>query len=365
MNLRIPGPTPCPPEVLAASAKQMINHRGPEFAEMARRIDAGLKQVYATRNNVLVLTASGTGAMESAVVNTLSPGAKVLAVSIGVFGDRFASIASAYGAEVTRLKYEQGAAADPQEVAKALGEDADYKALLITHNETSTAVTNPVAEIARAIRRSGDERLILVDAISSVSALPLPVDELDLDVVLSASQKGWMAPPGLVMASVSERAWRAWEQAKTPRFYFDYGRARDSAASGQTPWTPAVSVYFALDAALQMMLAEGMPAIYARHERMGAYTRRRLEEIGLELFADPEHASNTVTAVRVPEGMDGSAITRTLGEKHAVVIAGGQGALTGKILRVGHMGYVTEADIDGAIEALRAVLTSGAVASKS
>lgn len=364
MNLRTPGPTPCPPEVLAASAKQMINHRGPEFADMLRRIEAGLKVVYDTANDVLVLTTAGTGALEAAVVNMLSPGDNVLAVSIGVFGDRFASVAEAYGADVTRLKFELGKAADPGAVVKAFDADAAYKAMLITHNETSTGVTNPVPGIARALRAKGDDRLLLVDAISSLSAVPLPVDELDLDVVLSGSQKGWMSPPGLAMASVSARAWRAWEQARMPRFYFDFGRARDSAAKGQTPWTPAVSVFYALDAALQLMLAEGMDAIYARHRSIAEYTRSHIREMGLELVADPAFASDTVTAVYVPGGHDGPTLLRTMREQHGVVVAGGQGALTGKIFRIGHMGLVSEADIDETIAAIEASLPAAAVAAK-
>lgn len=356
MDLRTPGPTPCPPEVLAASARQMINHRGPEAADMIRRIEAGLKAVYGTRNDVLIMTASGTGALEAAVVNTLSPGDKVLSVSIGVFGDRFASIAETYGAGVTRLKVEPGHAASPPEVAAAFAADAAYKALLLTHNETSTGVTNPVAAIARAVRGSGDDRLLLVDAISSLSAVSLPVDELDLDVVLSGSQKGWMAPPGLAMASVSDRAWRAWEQARMPRFYFDFGRHRESQAKGQTPWTPALSVMFALDAALGLMLAEGMGAIYERHAGVGQYTRRRVGEIGLSLFADPAVASDTVTAVRVPEGVEWPALSRELRERHGVVVAGGQGSLGGQIFRIGHMGYVSEDDIERAMVALEAAV---------
>lgn len=356
MDLRTPGPTPCPPEVLAASARQMINHRGPEAADLIRRVEGKLRTVYGTENDVLIISASGTGAMEAAVVNTLSPGERVLSVSIGVFGDRFASIAETYGADVTRIAVEMGHAAEPKAIADAFGGDATYCALLITHNETSTGVTNPIAAIAQEIRGRGDDRLILVDAISSLSALSLPVDALDLDVVLSGSQKGWMAPPGIAMASVSERAWRAWEQATMPRFYFDFGRHRDSQRKGQTPWTPALSVIFALDAGLDLMLAEGLGAVYERHRSVGAYTRKRVREIGLQLFAEESVASDTVTAIRVPEGIAWPALSKELREAHGVVVAGGQGPLSGRIFRIGHMGLVDEDDIERAVAAIEAAV---------
>lgn len=364
MNLRIPGPTPCPPEVLEAVSGQMINHRGAEFAELISRVTSGLKQVFQTKNDVLILTASGTGALEAMVVNTLSPGDRVLAVSIGAFGDRLAGIAQTYGADVVRLEYEWGRAADPEDVRKALAADATIKAVLVTHNETSTGVTNPLAEIARVVKEAG--RLVVVDAISSLGSIPVPVDEWKLDVVASGSQKGWMVPPGLAFVSMSDEAWRAYEAARMPRVYFDLKRAKESAEKGQTPWTPAVSLFYGMDVALRLMLAEGLEQIYQRHARLGQFTREGVKALGLELFADERFASNTVTTIKVPEGLDGKEITRRVRRKFDVELAGGQAKLSGKVFRIGHLGLVSEADLQATLDALRAVLPAlgftGAVA---
>lgn len=355
MNLRIPGPTPCPDDVLQAMSGQMINHRGPEFAELIARVTKGLKELFQTEHDVLILTASGTGAMEALVVNHLSPGDRVLNVSIGAFGDRFATIAETYGASVERLAFEWGTAADPEEVASALAKE-DYKAVLVTHNETSTGVTNDLEAIARACRRTRPEVLILVDAISSLGSLPCPVDAWDLDAVATGSQKGWMVPPGLAFVSVRPRAWEAWERAKMPRFYFDLGRARDMLTKGQTPWTPAVSVFYALDVALKRLLAEGLERIVARHRRYGELTRAGVKSLGLQLFADERYASDTVTAVKVPEGVEGPAINKMLREQYGIVLAGGQGRLAGQIFRIGHLGWVSEEEITATIDALRDAL---------
>jgi aspartate aminotransferase-like enzyme len=354
MNLRIPGPTPCAQEALAAMSRQMINHRGPEFGDIMTRVTSRVKEVFETKNDLLILTTSGTGGMEAAVVNFLSPGDEVLCVSIGAFGDRFSQIAKAYGARATVLSFEWGKAADPDEVDKALAAGPGYKALLVTHNETSTGVTNPLEALARVARKHGV--LTMVDAVSSLSAIPCPVDKWELDVVVTGSQKGWMVPPGLAMISVGERGWKANSEAKMPRYYFDIGKAKKSLESGQTPWTPAVSVFFALDVALDMMLKEGLEEIFARHARIGAFTRQQVRALGLELFADERFASNTVTAVKVPEGVDGKALNKMMREDYDTVLAGGQAALTGKIFRIGHLGLVSEADIQSCVDALRQAL---------
>ncbi len=355
MNLRIPGPTPCPPEVLAASARQMINHRGREFADLIRRVVQRLKRFYRTEHDVLVLTASGTGGLEAAIVNTLSPGDQVLAVSIGEFGQRFAEIAEAYGAQVIRLEYEPGQAADPEDVRRALAQHPQARAVLVTHNETSTGVTNPLADIARVVREA--DRLLLVDAVSSLSSIPVETDAWGLDVVVSGSQKGWMVPPGLAFVSMSPRAWQAYERARMPRVYLDLGRHRRFLERGQTPWTPAVSVLFALDVALEMMEREGLENIFARHARIGQMARQGVKALGLKLLAaDERYASNTVTAVRVPEGVDARALLRLLEDEHGVVLAGGQGELQGKVFRIGHLGWVTEEDIRQTLDALAQAL---------
>ena len=354
-NLRIPGPTPCPPEVLEAVGRQMINHRGPEFADLLARLTTRLKEVFQTRHDVLLLTTAGTGAMEAALVNVLSPGDKVLAVSIGVFGERFAQIAETYGAQVIRLPFPWGRAADPEEVRKALQANPGVKAVLVTHNETSTGVTNDLGAIARVIH--GFDKLIIVDAISSLGSIPLPVDEWRLDVVATASQKGWMVPPGLCMLSMSERAWKAYETARMPRFYFDAAKAKSYAEKGQTPWTPAISIAYGLDVALEMLLAEGLDNVFARHRKVASVARDGVKGLGLRLFPEEERfASDTVTAVRVPEGVEGKRLVGTLREEHGVVVAGGQGELTGKIFRIGHLGYVAEHEVRHLLEALETAL---------
>jgi aspartate aminotransferase-like enzyme len=356
VNLRIPGPTPCPEDVLQAMSRQMINHRGPEFAEIIGRITESLKRLFETKNDVLTLSSAGTGAIEAAVVNTLSPGDRVLCVSIGVFGDRFADIGNVYGASVEKLSFEQGTAADAQEVADALKKDSSFKAVMVTHNETSTGVTNDLEAIAKAIRSVRPDILILVDAISSLGSVPLPIDKWDLDVVFTGSQKGWMVPPGMAMVSVSKRGWDAVESAKIPRYYFDYKKAKSYLEKGQTPWTPAVSVYFAMDVALRKLEAEGLANIHSRHARIGQLTRDGVKALGLKLLADERVASNTVTAVRVPDGVDGSALNKMMRTEYNTVLAGGQGQLTGKIFRIGHLGLVSEADIQACLDALKLAL---------
>ena len=351
VNLRIPGPTPCPPEVLEAMGRQMINHRGPEFADLLARLTSGLQTLFQTKNDVLILTTSGTGAMEAAVVNTLSPGDRVLNVSIGAFGDRFANIAETYGVDVVRMEVEWGKAASPDEIEKALAADPAIKAVLVTHNETSTGVTNDLEAIAKVVRRF--DKLLVVDAVSSLGSIPLPVDEWGVDVAVTASQKGFKVPPALAFASVSERGWKAAAEAKIPRFYQDFAKARDFRDKGQTPWTPAVSVCFGLDVALDMLLKEGVENIFARHHRIGNKTREAVKSLGLQLFADEKFASDTVTAVRVPEGVDGPSLNKLMREEYGTVLAGGQGRLAGKIFRIGHLGLVSEADIDATMDALR------------
>jgi aspartate aminotransferase-like enzyme len=355
-NLRIPGPTPCPPETLEELSRQMINHRGPEFAEMQKRIMERLKLFFRTENEVYVLTTSGTGAMEAAVVNVLSPGDHVLVVSIGEFGERFADIAGTYGARVTKLNFEPGTAADPKAVADALAGDSSIVALLVTHNETSTGVTNDVGAIAKAARQASPDLLIVVDAISSLGCIPFATDAWTVDVAVTASQKGFMIPPGLAFASLSPRAWDAYAKSKTAKYYFDLGKAKSFAARGQTPWTPAVSLYFGLDTALEMMVSEGMEQINARHAVIGEFTRSQVKALGLRLLADNASASNTVTSVLVPEGIDAAALLSLLNKEYATVLAGGQGKLAGKIVRIGHLGLVERQDIVAAVQALGAAL---------
>ncbi len=353
-NLRIPGPTPCPTAVLEAMARQMIDHRGPEFGKILNDVTDKLKQLFQTEHDVFVLTGSGTGGLEAAIVNVLSPGDKVLSVSIGVFGDRFASITQQFGAEVVPLKVEWGKAADPDAIRRALQADPDIKAVLITHNETSTGVTNDLASLSSVVKEF--DKLLVVDAISSLGSINLPVDEWHCDVTVTGSQKGWMVPPGLAMVSVSPQAWQAHAEAKIPRFYWDFTRAKSYLERGQTPWTPAVSIVFALAVALDMMLKDGLPNIFARHARIAQAVRDGVKSLGLSLFADEKYASNTVSAVAASNGLDVKKMRQILREEYQIVVAGGQQHLDGKIFRIGHLGWVSEDDVKAVMSALKVVL---------
>ena len=350
----MPGPTPCPPQTLQAMDRQMISHRGKEFSNIFNSITKGLKQVFQTQEDVFLLTCSGTGGLEAAIANTMSPGDKVLAVSCGAFGDRFADIASQYGANVKRLDFEWGKAVDPEAIDRALKAESDIKAVLVTHNETSTGVTNDLAQIGPLVR--GFDKLLLVDAVSSLGCIDLPTDDWYCDVVITASQKGWMSPPGLAMVSVNEKAWEAYANAKMPRYYWDFGRARDYSPKGQTPWTPAIPLCYALNSSLDLMLSEGLPNIFARHARIAKMTRDGIRSLGLPLFAQNSHASNTVTTVRADDKLDAAKLIQILQDEYDVIIAGGQKKLKGKVFRIAHLGLVKESDIRIVLEALAKAL---------
>jgi len=353
-NLRIPGPTALPPSVREAGGRQMINHRGPEFAAMLARILDGMKPFFGTNGDVAMLTCAGSGGLEAAIVNTLSAGDRVLAVSIGSFGDRFAKIAAIYGADVTKIDVEWGHAADPEVIAQALRAKAGYRAVLLTHNETSTGVMNPIGDLAAAIREASPDSLILVDSVSGLGAVPFEMDAWGVDVVVTGSQKAWMAAPGLAMIAASERGWAATETATMPRFYLDLRSHRESAAAGQTPFTPAIAVVYQVDEGLRLMAAEGRDGIFARHEACAAASRAGLRALGFELLADDRVASKTVTAAKLPDGHEWKPFNAAI-KSHGVVLAGGQGKLTGKIFRLGHLGSVTVDEILGAIAVLERV----------
>jgi aspartate aminotransferase-like enzyme len=354
MQLRIPGPTPCPPEALEAMGRQMINHRGGEFGKILNSITGKLKQAFQTKGDVFVLTTSGTGGLEAAIVNTLSPGDKVLSVANGFFADRFADIAVEYGAQVTRLNFEWGKPVVLDALETALKTDGNVKAVLATHNETSTGMTNDIEEISAIVKKF--DKLLLVDAISSLGCIDLPTDDWNCDVVVTASQKGWMVPPGLALVSVSEKAWQAHARAKMPRYYLDFGKAKDYLGKGQTPWTPAISIFYALDVTLDLMLREGLDKIFARHARVAQTTRNGVKALGLSLFPDEKYASNTVTAVNVTDRIDVPKLIQILREEHDVILAGGQQKLSGKIFRIGHLGLVYEDDIKLVLDAIKKTL---------
>lgn len=354
--LMIPGPTPVPDDVLRAMARPMINHRGPEYRALQRELIDGLKQAFRTAGDVQIFPASGTGGLEAAVANTLSPGDRVVAVPTGAFGERFAAIAEAFGADVRRLEVEWGRAADPEQLADVLAGEPEVRAVLLTHNETSTGVLNDIAALARAVRRARPEALVLVDAISGLLAAELRTGEWDLDVVVGGSQKAWMIPPGLTFVSISRRAWEAHREARMPRFYFDFTRMARAMANDETPYTPALPQLFGLQVALRRILEEGLEAAARRHARLAAATRAGVQALGLELLAREGSFSPALTAVRVPEGLDPRELRARMREEHGVVIAGGQGPLRDRIVRIGHLGYVDEKDVLATLGALELTL---------
>jgi aspartate aminotransferase-like enzyme len=342
-QLRIPGPTPLPERVVRAASRPMIDHRGPEFAELLADVTAGARRVFETANDLLVLTASGSGGLESAIANLVSPGDEVVAAMCGNFGERFAGMAAAYGAHVVRLESEWGQPVDPADLAEVLAAHPQARVVLLTHNETSTGVTNGLAGLVRVAHDAG--RVVAVDGVSSVSSMRIGVDELDVDVAVSASQKGWMAPPGIAFVTVNGRAWELSERSRSPRYYFDWRQAKKNAEAGSTPWTPAVSVLYAVQEGIRMMEEEGLANVYGRHRRLADATEAGLAAMGLALFAAEGFRSATVTSALPMPGLDVSAFRKLLRTRYGVVIAGGQGKMTGKMLRVGHLGAVTDGDV--------------------
>ncbi len=356
-NLRIPGPTFVPQAVLAASARPLINHRGPEFAALLAALTRALQDFLRTEHDVLLLSASGSGGLEAAVANTLSSGDRALVFSNGAFGERFAAICKAYGVDARRVDVPYGRAVEPDlvrdELAKEKGKDA-AKAVLITHNETSTGVLNPLKEIAAVLRDSG--RLLIVDSVSGAGATELEVDEWGIDVCVTASQKAWGAPPGVAMITMSPRAWKAYEKSNLPKVYFDLGTYKAALEKAQTPATPAVTVFIALQESLRLMAEEGLEAIMRRHRDLARATRRGLHAVSLQLFADERYASPALTAFRPPARVDARNLIRVLRDDHDTIVAGGQGKMEGQLVRVAHLGFVTLQDIVAFFSALELTL---------
>ena len=353
-QLRIPGPTPLPERIVRSMTRPMIDHRGPEFAAILVEITAGAKRVFKTENDLLLLTSSGTGGLESAVANLVSPGDEVVVALCGNFGERFAALAAAYGADVVRLEFEWGQPVDPDDLTVVLERHPKARLLLLTHNETSTGLTNPLRELAHAGRNA--DRIVVVDGVSSISSIAIETDAWGIDVAVSGSQKGWMAPPGFALVSVSERAWAQQAKARSPRFYFDWREAKAWAEKGMTPFTPAVPVAFALQEGLRMLEEEGLENVYQRHARLARATQAGLEALGFQLFARDGYRSHTVTSALPPSGLDVSALRKLLDTRYGVVIAGGQGKMTGKMVRVGHLGAVADGDVVQVIWALEQAL---------
>ncbi len=331
----IPGPTNLPQPVREALARPTIYHRGQQFAKLLEMCVEGLKPLFGTETDVLILTSSSTGAMEAGIVNFLSPGDAVIAIDTGKFGQRLGEIANTFGADVTWLKVEPGRAASA-DVLDALCGQVAPKAVLFVQNETSTGVCQDVPALSEVANAHG--ALVIVDAVSSLGGIPFQMDRWSVDVVIAGSQKALMLPPGLAFVAVSSRAWQAAETAQMPRYYFDLQAARQSALKGQTPYTPNVNLIAALAEAISLLQAEGLPAVYRRHQQMGQATRAAVQALGLALFADPAFASDVVTAVQSPEGLDSTELVKRVRDDHNILISGGQGELKGKIFRIGHLG---------------------------
>jgi len=347
-----PGPTPVPPEVLSALAEPVVHHRGPDYRALFGECLERLRAVYRTAGDVLVFTSSGTGAMESAVANLCSPGDRVVVVSAGAFGERWRALATAYGADVQAVEYEWGETPRAEDLAAKLEDAGGAKAVFLTHSETSTGVVADVQALAAAAKGSG--ALVVVDAVSSLGAVPLETDAWGLDVVASGSQKALMTPPGIGLVSVSEAAYAA--LGSSPRFYFDWERTRAGQAKLDSAFTPAVSLVRGLDVALGLLLEEGLEAAFDRHVRLGRACREGAKAMGLELFSPDEDRSAVVTAIRAPDGIDATELVRGLRDRFGITIANGQSTLKGKIFRIGHIGYFDVFDITTALAAVELVL---------
>jgi serine---pyruvate transaminase len=351
--LMTPGPTPAPPEVLAAIAQPVIHHRGPDYKKLYAECLARLREVFRTESEVLLFGSSGTGAMESAVANLCSPGEPVLVVSAGYFGERWAALARAYGVEVDHLRYAWGEIPSPDDVASRLRERS-ATTVFLTQSETSTGVVSDLQPLAAAAREAG--ALSIVDAISSLGAVPLETDGWGIDVVAAGAQKALMTPPGLAMVSASGAAWKKSATAGSPRFYFDWEIMRKGQSTLDAPVTPPVSLVAGLNVALGIILEQGLEAAFERHVRLGRACREGVKAMGLELFSPDDDSSAVVTAVRAPESVDSDELVLLLRDRHGVTLAPGQGELKGRVFRIGHIGYYDVFDITTALAAVELAL---------
>ncbi|NQU74059.1 MAG: alanine--glyoxylate aminotransferase family protein [Candidatus Omnitrophica bacterium] len=351
--LMTPGPTPVPPEVLLSMAKPIIHHRTPQFQKILQEVEENLKYLFQTANNVLIFASSGTGAMEGAVCNLLSPGDKAITVQGGKFGERWTEICKAYGVEAIAIDVEWGKAVDPKVIEKKLSTGA-IKAVFTTLCETSTGVATDIKAIAEVVKKT--EAVLVVDAISALGAVECKTDEWGIDVVVSGSQKGLMIPPGLAFAAVSPKAWKVIEQNKSPKYYFDFKKSKKSIEKTDTPFTPAISLIIGLNAALKILRQEGLDSVVARHKQMAKAIREAAKALGLELLS-PTAASDAVTAIKVAQGIDGGKLVKTMRDEYGVGIAGGQADFKGKIFRIASMGYMNQFDVIIAISCLEIVLS--------
>lgn len=352
--LMIPGPTPVPEKILISLGKHPIGHRSGDFSKIIAEINQNLKWLHQTKNEVLSLNVSGTGAMEAGMINFLSPGDRVLVGVNGKFGDRWAQICEVFGLQTERITSDWGTPLDTEEFRTKLEADSnkEIKAVVITHSETSAGILNDLETINQHVKAHG-EALIIVDAVTSLGAYNIPTDDWELDVVASGSQKGYMIPPGLGFLAVSDKAWKAYETSKFPRFYMDLGKYKKANAKDSTPFTPPINLMFGLQTALQMMQREGLENIFARHARLTQATRAAVKAMGLELLAPDDAASTAVTAIKTDHA---EVIRSTMRQKYDIALAGGQDHLKGKIFRIGHLGFVSDRDVMMTISCLEATL---------
>jgi aspartate aminotransferase-like enzyme len=349
-----PGPTMLPPEVLLKMAEPIMHHREPEFEKMFAEIREGLKYLFQTKNEVLVFTSSGTGAMEGAVSNILSKGDKAIVVCGGKFGERWGEICKAYGIEFIPIDVEWGKAVDPKRIKELLESDPSIRAVYTQASETSTGVKHPIHEIAEIVKRYED-KVIVVDAITGIGVFNIPMDEWGIDVLISGSQKALMLPPGLAFAALSDKAWKLVEKSNLPKYYFDFKKELKNTKKNQSSYTPAISLFVGLREALHMIRKEGIEAVFRRHEMLADATRAGVKALGLELYA-PHSPSNAVTAVKVPEGIQGGKLKNLFFEKFGITVAGGQDQAKGKIIRIAHLGYYERLDMIMVISALEMLL---------
>lgn len=352
-RFRLPGPTPLPPAVLEAMQKPMIPHRGADMKAIYRSILDRAKVVHGTSGDVFIWPASGSAGWEVAAVNLFSPGDTVICAIGGDFGERFHRVGKALGLNVVRLDVEWGQAVTPDLLRAKLQETPDVRGVFLVHNETSTGVTHPVEQLASVVREF--DALVVVDAVSSAAGIDIQMDRWGIDYVMSGSQKAWMCPPGLLITAVGERCWPAYERSTYKRFFWNFGAMREAAADGATPTTPPLSLLYAFDAALDLLLSEGLEQVYARHAALGAQMRAGVLGLGLSLFADQAYASNTVTAVNVPGGK-AKELIRRLREEHGIDVAAGQAHTGDAIIRVGHMGWCDADDIEIVLDALAEIV---------
>ncbi|MGC4189633.1 MAG: alanine--glyoxylate aminotransferase family protein [Thermomicrobiales bacterium] len=349
--LRIPGPTVLHPVAVAAAQRDMVPHRSPEAAELVDRLSHNLKLVHATEQRVLWWTGTGSAGWEASIVNLTSPGDRIVVTVSGDFGDRYAKTAARLGLDVHRIDVGWGQAVTPDRLEQAFAEHGPFRAAFITHSETSTGLANPLKELAAVARAHG--ALVVVDAVSSAAAMPVNVDAWDLDWVLSGSQKAWMCPPGLMISAVSDRAMAAADESTFPRFIWDVRTVAEATANHTSAQTPALSLQYALDAAVNAMLEEGLDVMYARHARLGQRVRDSLAVNGLRVLADPAYPSQSVTAFHLPDGFESSQVFHDrLRDEYGIEIAIGQGHLAQSVLRIGHMGYVEQPELDATVEAI-------------